>query len=413
MAKKKDLENIDINEVFKDLDKEFGQSNKPTTRVKSDLLSLDIVLGGNGIPLGKTIEIASESGVGKSTLLLHTSRNLCRQGYRVVWIDAEHATDDEFLDKMGLTEYVESGMFKIYRKDTFASIEKILDTLIPTGQVPFVVIDSLANITSESKILSTAYNKDAKSIDNLQVAGDARFQTLFMKKYKSMSSEYNTTIFFVNQIRQFIPTGYGQIAKQVHSGAKAVKYNMDCIIDLISAGKIKGKKHTINGEEEIDVGSNVFFYIKEKSRICSGGVKVPGAIYFGQGFSNISTLKILMEMKKVPYNNRMIKMLGQSGSKYTLTFNNQQLSCIGQIELRKLIGEHYNELIAEFGAEDFNVVKENFDEAIAIQINDDPTKDMEDDIVVYKEAEFKSDADSLEEVDENLEEESETELTEE
>ncbi len=406
MAKKKDLNDIDINAVFKDLDKEFGQNNTPTVRVKSDLLSLDIVLGGNGIPLGKTIEIASESGVGKSTLLLHTSRNLCRQGYRVVWIDAEHATDDEFLAKMGLTEYVESGMFKIYRKDTFASIEKILDALIPTGQVPFVVIDSLANITSESKILSTAYNKDAKSIDNLQVAGDARFQTLFMKKYKSMSSEYNTTIFFVNQIRQFIPTGYGQIAKAVHSGAKAVKYNMDCIIDLISAGKIKGKKHTINGEEEIDVGSNVFFYIKEKSRICSGGVKVPGAIYFGQGFSNISTLKILMEMKKVPFGNRMIKMLSQSGAKYTLTFGGQQMTCIGQIELRKLIGKHYNDLIAEFGAEDFNVVKESFDEAIAIQIDDDPTKDMEDDIVVYNNEDLSSE-ESTDEVEEDIETEDE------
>lgn len=406
MAKKKDLNDIDINAIFKDLDKEFGQNNTPTVRVKSDLLSLDIVLGGNGIPLGKTIEIASESGVGKSTLLLHTSRNLCRQGYRVVWIDAEHATDDEFLAKMGLTEYVESGMFKIYRKDTFASIEKILDALIPTGQVPFVVIDSLANITSESKILSTAYNKDAKSIDNLQVAGDARFQTLFMKKYKSMSSEYNTTIFFVNQIRQFIPTGYGQIAKAVHSGAKAVKYNMDCIIDLISAGKIKGKKHTINGEEEIDVGSNVFFYIKEKSRICSGGVKVPGAIYFGQGFSNISTLKILMEMKKVPFGNRMIKMLSQSGAKYTLTFGGQQMTCIGQIELRKLIGKHYNDLIAEFGAEDFNVVKESFDEAIAIQIDDDPTKDMEDDIVVYNNEDLSSE-ESTDEVEEDIETEDE------
>ena len=409
MAKKKDLNDIDINDVFKDLDKEFTQNDTPTTRVKTDLLSFDIVLGGKGVPLGKTIEIASESGVGKSTLLLHTSRNLCRQGYRVLWIDAEHATDDEFLAKMGLTEYVESGMFKIYREDTFAAIEKILDTLLPTGQIPFVVIDSLANITSESKILSTVYNKDAKSIDNLQVAGDARFQTLFMKKYKSMSSRYNTTIFFVNQIRQFIPTGYGQIAKAVHSGAKAVKYNMDCIIDLISAGKIKGKKKTINGEEEIDVGSNVLFYIKEKSRIFTGGVKVPGAIYFGQGFSNISTLKILMEMKKVPYNNKMIKMLGQSGSKYTLTFNNQQISCIGQVELRKLIGEHYNELITEFGAEDFNVVKEDFDEAIAIHIDEDPTKDMEDDVVVYNETVSEPDEDDLEETNIILDDQEESE----
>lgn len=383
MGKKKDLNNINIDDVFKELDKEFAPP-ETLPRVKSNLLSLDIVLGGTGIPLGKTIEIASESGVGKSTLLLHVSKNLCKQGYRVVWIDSEHATDDDLLTKMGLMTYVNDGMFKIYQEDTFAAIEKILDTIIPTGQVPFIVIDSLANITSESKTASTIYDKAvAKSIDNLQVAGDARFQTLFMKKYKSMSSRNNVTIFFVNQIRQFIPTGYGQIAKAVHSGAKAVKYNMDCIIDLISAGKIKGKKHTINGEEEIDIGSNVFFYIKEKSRICQGGVKVPGAIYFGQGFSNIATVKILMEMKKVPYGNKMIKMLSQSGAKYTLTFGGQQMSCIGQLELKKLIGEHYDDIISEFNAQDFNVVKDDFDEATAIAIDEDPTTGMEEDELVY------------------------------
>lgn len=383
MAKKKSLDSVDIDDIFKELDKEFAPP-ETLPRVKSDLLSLDIVLGGTGIPLGKTIEIASESGVGKSTLLLHVSKNLCKQGYRVVWIDSEHATDDDLLTKMGLMTYVNSGMFKIYQEDTFAAVEKILDSIIPTGQVPFIVIDSLANITSESKTASTIYDKAvAKSIDNLQVAGDARFQTLFMKKYKSMSSRNNVTIFFVNQIRQFIPTGYGQIAKAVHSGAKAVKYNMDCIIDLISAGKIKGKKHTINGEEEIDIGSNVFFYIKEKSRICQGGVKVPGAIYFGQGFSNIATVKILMEMKKVPYGNKMVKMLSQSGSKYTLTFGGQQISCIGQVELKKLIGEHYNDIIAEFDAQDFNVVQDDFSEATAIQIDEDPTAGMEEDELVY------------------------------
>ena len=82
------------------------------------------------------------------------------------------------------------------------------------------------------------------------------------------------------------------------------------------------------------------------------------------------------------------------------------MTCIGQIELRKLIGKHYNDLIAEFGAEDFNVVKESFDEAIAIQIDDDPTKDMEDDIVVYNNEDLSSE-ESTDEVEEDIETEDE------
>lgn len=379
---KKNLEDINIDDLLNDLDKQYS-STKQLPRIRSNILSLDIVLGGQGIPQGKMIEICSASGVGKSTLMLHASKNLCAQGYRVIWIDTEYATDDELLNKMGLTEYQESGLFKIYRISTFTKVENVLDTLLPTKQVKFVVIDSIANLTSEAQQASTVYQKDiAKSIDIKQVAGDARTQTLFMKKYKAMCSENDVTMFCINQYRQFIPTGYGQVAKEVASGAKAVKYSQDCIIDLIPAGKIKGKKQTINGTEEIDIGSNVFFYIKEKSRISPGGVKVPGAIYFGQGFSNISTLKILMEMKKVPFEGRMVKMLTQSGQTYTLTFGGKQVKATYQTGLRKAIGENYDELMAEFTGEDFNVIKDEFDETVHnIDINEDPVSD--EDEVIY------------------------------
>lgn len=380
---KKSLDNVNIDDILNDLDKEYN-STKPVEWIKSNILSLDIVLGGKGIPRGKMIEIASASGVGKSTLLLHVSRNVCAQGYRVVWIDTEYATDESLLEQMGLTEYKDTGLFNIYQVSTFTKVEKILDTLLPTQQVDFVVIDSLANLTSESQIASTVYQKEvARSIDNLQVAGDARSQTLFMKKYKAMSSENNVTMFFVNQLRQFIPTGYGQIAKEVHAGSKAVKYSQDCIIDLIPAGQVKGKKHTINGEEEIVIGSNVYFYIKEKSRICPGQVKVPGCIIFSKGFSNIATLKILMEMKKVPFEGRMVKMLTQSGQTYTLTFGGQQVKATYQSGVKEAIGQYYDDIMAEFSGEDFNVIKDDLDETVNnIAIDKDPTLGDEEEIVM-------------------------------
>ncbi len=379
MAKK--VADMDIEDILAKLDKEF-QPPEQLPRVKSNLLSLDIVLGGQGIPLGKTIEISSDSGVGKSTMLLHVARNLCMQGYRVVWIDTESATDPEFLDKMRLTEFIETGMFRIYQEATFAAVEKILDTLIPTGQIPFIVIDSLANMTSESKVVSTVFDKaNAKSIDTNQVAGDARYQTSFMKKYKFMANKYQTTIFFVNQFRQFIPTSYGQVAKTVSSGAKAVRYNMDCCIELLPAGKIKGKRKTINGEEEINIGSNVNFFIREKSRICDGGIKVPGAIYFGQGFSNIATIAILMEKKQVEYNGKYVKMLNKVGSSYTLTFGGEQMKVMYQSGLREAITKNYDTIMSEFDASDFNVVQDDLNSAADIDINEDSVNFDENEVV--------------------------------
>ena len=91
---KKNLEDINIDDLLNDLDKQYS-STKQLPRIRSNILSLDIVLGGQGIPQGKMIEICSASGVGKSTLMLHASKNLCAQGYRVIWIDTEYATDDD------------------------------------------------------------------------------------------------------------------------------------------------------------------------------------------------------------------------------------------------------------------------------------------------------------------------------
>ena len=129
---KKNLEDINRDDLLNDLDKQYS-STRQLPRIRSNILSLDIVLGGQGIPQGKMIEICSASGVGKSTLMLHASKNLCAQGYRVIWIDTEYATDDELLNKMGFTEYQESGLFKIYAVSTIDEGIEVL-TGVPAGK---------------------------------------------------------------------------------------------------------------------------------------------------------------------------------------------------------------------------------------------------------------------------------------
>lgn len=250
MATKKSPEEMSVETLMNKLDKKYS-TFKETEFVKSNLLSMDIVMGGKGIPLGKTIDICSESGLGKSTLLLHVAKNLCDQGYKCIWIDSECALDDSILNGIDnpdpknnpvgpLMEHKNDKNFLLYTTSSFAGVEEILDSFMPTKQYQFIFIDSLTNITSESRLSSTVYDKDAVSIDKVQVASDARLQSLFMKKYKAMSHETGVTIFFVSQQRTYINMGYGgKPSGATRAGGKAVKYNLDCMLDLINGGEIK------------------------------------------------------------------------------------------------------------------------------------------------------------------------------
>lgn len=381
---KKSASDIELSDVLTTLNKKYSTPSE-TEFVKTNLLSVDIVLGGKGIPLGKTIDICSESGVGKSTLLLHIANNLCDQGYKCLWLDSECALDDELIngianvnknnaslsdeERIGpLMRHKEDGDFIVFGEgscSSFSAVEDILDRIIPTEKVRFIFIDSLTNITSESRLLSTAYDKDAVSIDKVQVASDARAQSSFMKKYKAMAKRHNVTLFFVSQQRTYINMGYGgKPSGATRAGGKAIKYNLDCMIDLINAGKIKRVEKTINGEEEIDVGRNIILYISEKCRFAPGNVKVPGAIYFGQGFSNVTTLRRFMEIKMVKDGNKERPMLSNSGRSYTIILGDEKVKLDGKENVKNYISDNYDKILTFFDSSDFALIKNDFQDVV-------------------------------------------------
>lgn len=388
MATKKSPEEMSVETLMNKLDKKYS-TFKETEFVKSNLLSMDIVMGGKGIPLGKTIDICSESGLGKSTLLLHVAKNLCDQGYKCIWIDSECALDDSILNGIDnpdpknhpvgpLMEHKNEKNFLLYTTSSFAGVEEILDSFMPTKQYQFIFIDSLTNITSESRLSSTVYDKDAVSIDKVQVASDARLQSLFMKKYKAMSHETGVTIFFVSQQRTYINMGYGgKPSGATRAGGKAIKYNLDCMLDLINGGEIKEKRETINGTEEIKIGRNILLCITEKCRFGPGNVKVPGVIYYGKGFSNASTLRRFMEIKQVADGNKLKPMLSNSGRSYTLILGDEKIKLDGGENVKNYIKDNFDKILTYFDSSDFALIKEDFQEAVSGAQSDDLSDDFE------------------------------------
>lgn len=373
MATKKSPAELSTEECLSRLSRKYS-GYTPDEFVKTGLLSVDIVLGGKGIPMGKLIDVSSESGLGKSTLLLHIAKSLCDQGHKCVWIDSECALSDSILNGIDnannapvgpLMKYKDEGMFEIFTVSSYAAVEEILDMLMPQGDFKFYFIDSLTNITSEAFLKSTVYDKDAKSVDSVTVAEDARVQSKFMKKVKVFAKQYMATIFFVSQQRTYINMGYGgKPSGAVRAGGKAIKYNMDGMIDIINLGEIKEKKTTLNGEEEIKVGRNIALYIQEKCRFGPGNVKVPAVIYYGKGYSNASTLRRFMETKQVADGNKLVPMLSNSGRSYTIRLGDEKIKLDGGNAVKEYIKENFDKILSFFDASDFALVQEDFNEAL-------------------------------------------------
>jgi len=388
MAKKSEnLEEVDIDAIFDKLDKSFG-TYEETKYVKTGLLPFDMVLGSKGIPLGKMIELASESGLGKSTIMMQVCKKLCDQGYQCLWIDSEYASDTDILGKMGLLEHINSGKFRFYQKNTFSEIEEILDPVLPTKKVHFVVIDSLTNITSLSRVQSTTYNKEAVSVDKALMASDARLQSVFLKKYKRMVAEAGCTMFFINQMRASISMGFSPAGAggPKHAGGKAVKFNMDAIIDIINVGQIKEKQTILGNEDNRSIGNNLYLMIKEKSRVCVNNIKVPTALYKGKGLSSVVTLQLFMEGKKVDIGGKETPMIKQSKQTFTVSWLGKQESVVGKKALYNLISMNYDEILSCFDATDFMLDKDDFDEVKSMSHSDDDVAaDLDVDNVVLEE----------------------------
>ena len=264
-----------------------------------------IISNGRGIPEGTFIEIASESGCGKSTMCLHIAKKYCSQGKRVIYIDTESGLNGNQIDCFGMRQYVDDMLFIPVRLQTYGEVDDFLLKVLEDKDVALIIYDSIT-ATVPGRLTE-------KNVDEMNEPGvAARIQSNFMQKFKARFKNSNKTVIFVNQLRTKIAMGYGQVTKLAQAGGQALGYYMDVRIMM---KKIKMLEQTLPGyEKPVPYGCDLAIWT-DKNRYARPLLKKMITIHFGKGISNAGALRSVLEyhgvVVRVPRKGWSIKYQGE------------------------------------------------------------------------------------------------------
>lgn len=235
--------------------------------ISTGILSLDIALGIGGLPKGRIVEIFGTEGSGKTTLALHIVAECQKQGGTVAFIDAEHALDPSYAQKIG----VDTDELLVCQPDTGEQALEICDMLVKSGSVNLVVIDSVAALVPRAEI-------DGEMGD-VHVGLQARLMSQAMRKLTGSVSKTKAMIVFINQIREKIGVMFG--SPLTTSGGRALKFYATIRMDVRRLGSIKQGNDVIGSKIVIKV---------VKNKIAPPFKNIEGEIIFGLGISRIGDL---------------------------------------------------------------------------------------------------------------------------
>ena len=204
--------------------------------------SLDLALGIGGIPKGRIVEIYGAESSGKTTLAEHIVASIQRRGGVAAFIDVEHALDPEYARKVG----VKINDLLISQPDTGEEALQIVESLVRSGAVEAVVIDSVAALTPRAEIEG--------EIGDSHIALQARLMSQALRKLTSMAAKSGTTLIFLNQTRMKIGMVFGN--PEDTPGGKALKFYSSVRIELRRAAKIKKGEEIIGNRIKAKVVKN-------------------------------------------------------------------------------------------------------------------------------------------------------------
>ncbi len=205
-------------------------------------LGLDIALGIGGLPRGRIIEIYGPESSGKTTLALHVVAEAQKRGGVSAFIDAEHALDPIYARKLG----VDLDELLISQPDTGEQALEIADTLVRSGAVDVVVIDSVAALTPKAEL----EGEMGDQLPGLQ----ARLMSQALRKLTGSISKSNTTVIFINQIRMKIGVMFGN--PETTSGGNALKFYSSVRLDIRRIGQIKERDDVVGSQTRVKVVKN-------------------------------------------------------------------------------------------------------------------------------------------------------------
>src|SRR6201995_4143230 len=213
-----------------------------TDAVSTGSLGLDIALGIGGLPRGRVIEIYGPESSGKTTLALHVVAEIQKKGGVAAYVDAEHAMDPVYASKLG----VDINEMLISQPDTGEQALEITDTLVRSGGVDIVVIDSVAALTPKAEL----EGEMGGSLPGLQ----ARLMSQALRKLTGSISKSNTIVIFITQIRMKIGIMFGN--PETTTGGNALKFYASVRLDIRRIGAIKERDEVTGNSTRVKVVKN-------------------------------------------------------------------------------------------------------------------------------------------------------------
>ena len=244
-------ENVGVENALRDIKAKFGDGSimklgeapkVDVDVVPSGSLSLDIALGVGGVPRGRIIEIYGPESSGKTTLALNIVSQAQKKGGVCAFIDAEHALDPEYAKKLG----VKIDDLLISQPDTGEQALEITESLVRSGGIDVIVIDSVAALTPKAEI----EGEMGASHMGLQ----ARLMSQALRKLTAITAKSKTIVVFINQIRMQIGVFFGN--PETTTGGKALKFYSSVRIEVRKAAQIKKGEEVIGNRVKVKIVKN-------------------------------------------------------------------------------------------------------------------------------------------------------------